>query len=80
MNSTNLKPEYQVPLLGLAIGDALGTPVEFMPPGTFEPVTGFQSSGRFNLNRRVMACPLRSPVVSMKKLKMLLFLFPKRRR
>ena len=26
-------------LLGLAAGDALGATVEFMPPGTFEPVT-----------------------------------------
>ena len=41
---------FKASLLGLAIGDALGAPVEFMPPGTFEPVTGFRSGGRFNLD------------------------------
>lgn len=35
--------------LGLAIGDALGAPVEFSSPGTFEPVTGYRSGGPFNL-------------------------------
>lgn len=35
--------------LGLAIGDALGAPVEFSPPGTFKPVTGYQAGGPFNL-------------------------------
>ena len=36
-------------LLGLAVGDALGAPVEFLPRGTFPPVTGMQSGGRFDL-------------------------------
>ena len=36
-------------LLGLAIGDALGAPVEFSARGTFEPVTTYRSGGRFNL-------------------------------
>jgi len=49
MKPTNLKSKYQGSLLGLAIGDALGASVEFMPPGTFEPVTGFRSGGRFDL-------------------------------
>ena len=35
--------------LGLAIGDALGAPVEFSCPGTFPPVTGYRSGGPFNL-------------------------------
>lgn len=35
--------------LGLAIGDALGAPVEFSDPGTFKPVTGYRSGGPFNL-------------------------------
>ena len=30
--------------LGLAIGDALGAPVEFKEPGEFEPVTGYRHS------------------------------------
>ncbi len=37
-------------LLGLAIGDALGAAVEFKPPGTFEPVTGYRAGGPHGLN------------------------------
>jgi ADP-ribosyl-[dinitrogen reductase] hydrolase len=36
-------------LLGLAIGDALGAPVEFSLPGTFEPVNGYRAGGVFDL-------------------------------
>jgi ADP-ribosyl-[dinitrogen reductase] hydrolase len=36
--------------LGLAVGDALGAPVEFMSPGSFEQVTGYRAGGPFNLN------------------------------
>jgi ADP-ribosylglycohydrolase len=36
--------------LGLAIGDAMGAPVEFMKRGTYEPVTGYRSGGKFRLN------------------------------
>lgn len=36
-------------LLGLAIGDALGAPVEFREQGTFEPVRGFRSGGAHHL-------------------------------
>ena len=36
-------------LLGLAIGDALGAPVEFMPPGSFEPVTDLRAGGPHRL-------------------------------
>ena len=32
-------------LFGLAIGDALGAAVEFMPPGTFPIVTDFRGGG-----------------------------------
>lgn len=35
--------------VGLAIGDALGAPVEFSPRGTFDEVTGYRSGGRFKL-------------------------------
>ena len=35
--------------LGLAIGDALGAPVEFRPRGTFEPVTGMSRGGAHGL-------------------------------
>lgn len=36
-------------LLGLAVGDALGTTVEFKKAGTFEPVTDMIGGGPFNL-------------------------------
>lgn len=36
-------------MLGLAIGDAMGMPVEFRPKGTFKPVTGFRNGGPFKL-------------------------------
>jgi ADP-ribosylglycohydrolase len=36
-------------LLGLAIGDALGAAVEFQPPGSFEPVTGYRGGGPHGL-------------------------------
>ena len=36
-------------LLGLACGDAVGTTVEFQPPGSFEPVTDLVGGGPFGL-------------------------------
>jgi ADP-ribosyl-[dinitrogen reductase] hydrolase len=36
-------------LLGLAVGDALGTTVEFQPPGSFPPVTDMVGGGPFGL-------------------------------
>ncbi len=36
-------------LLGLATGDALGTTLEFQPPGTFEPITDMTGGGPFFL-------------------------------
>lgn len=36
-------------MLGLAAGDALGTAVEFCPPGTFAPVTDMRGDGPFGL-------------------------------
>ena len=32
-------------LIGLAVGDALGAPVEFEAPGMFPPVTDFRRAG-----------------------------------
>ena len=40
---------YRGALLGLAVGDALGTTIEFQRPGTFVPVTGITGGGPFNL-------------------------------
>ncbi|RLU00574.1 MAG: ADP-ribosylglycohydrolase family protein [Ketobacter sp.] len=40
---------YQGCLLGLAVGDAVGTTLEFRPPGSFEPITDMLGGGPFNL-------------------------------
>ena len=36
-------------LIGLAVGDAVGTAVEFKPPGSFAPVTDMTGGGTFRL-------------------------------
>ncbi|GFN21954.1 hypothetical protein TAMC210_02700 [Thermanaeromonas sp. C210] len=36
-------------LLGLAVGDALGTALEFRPPGSFEPIGDMVGGGPFKL-------------------------------
>lgn len=41
---------YRGSLMGLAVGDALGTSLEFMPPGTFTPLTDIVGGGPFGLN------------------------------
>lgn len=38
-------------LLGLAVGDALGTTLEFQPPGSFPPITDMVGGGPFGLPR-----------------------------
>jgi ADP-ribosyl-[dinitrogen reductase] hydrolase len=40
---------YRGCLLGLAIGDALGTTLEFKPPGSFTPITDMIGGGPFNI-------------------------------
>lgn len=45
----NDRERYRGCLLGLACGDAVGTTVEFMPRGTFEPVTGMAGGDPFRL-------------------------------
>ncbi len=37
-------------LLGLAVGDALGGPLEFRMRGRFEPITGMVAGGKFHLD------------------------------
>ena len=49
MSPTELQDRYTGCLLGLAVGDALGTTVEFKPPGTFEPITDMVGGGPFHL-------------------------------
>ena len=45
-----MKNRFEGTLLGLAIGDALGAPVEFNKPDNFIPVNDFVGGGTFNLN------------------------------
>jgi ADP-ribosylglycohydrolase len=40
---------YKGALLGLATGDAVGTTLEFKPPGTFSPIDDMVGGGPFNL-------------------------------
>lgn len=40
---------YRGSLLGLAAGDALGTTLEFRPPGSFEPIIDMVGGGPFDL-------------------------------
>ena len=37
-------------LMGLAVGDALGTTLEFQPPGTFTPIEDIVGGGPFGLS------------------------------
>ena len=43
------KERFRGSLLGLAIGDALGAPVEFKSRGTFNPIVDFESGGTWGL-------------------------------
>jgi ADP-ribosylglycohydrolase len=45
----NMLNSYLGCLLGLAAGDAVGTTLEFRPPGTFQPITDMVGGGPFNL-------------------------------
>ena len=47
--SSSLHDKIAGSVLGLAIGDALGAPVEFTPRGQFPVVHGFLEGGRFKL-------------------------------
>ena len=47
--TTTAKDRSAGALIGLAVGDALGTTLEFQPPGTFEPLTDMVGGGPFNL-------------------------------
>jgi ADP-ribosyl-[dinitrogen reductase] hydrolase len=43
------RSRYRGALLGLAVGDALGTSLEFQPPGSFEPIDDMLGGGPFEL-------------------------------
>ena len=46
---TTIRYRVRGALVGLAVGDAVGTTVEFRRPGTFAPVTGMAGGGPFDL-------------------------------
>jgi ADP-ribosylglycohydrolase len=45
----DLSARFRGALVGLAVGDALGTTLEFKPPGSFEPITDLVGGGPFGL-------------------------------
>jgi|WetSurMetagenome_2_1015567.scaffolds.fasta_scaffold239981_2 hypothetical protein len=45
---TDLHDRYPGCLLGLATGDALGTTLEFSPPGSFTPIEDMVGGGPFD--------------------------------
>ena len=48
-DANKLRNRYRGALLGLAAGDALGTTLEFKPPGSFVSITDMVGGGPFNL-------------------------------
>lgn len=50
MPQTELRDRYRGSLLGLAVGDAVGTTLEFRAPGTFTPIDDMVGGGPFHLN------------------------------
>ena len=49
MTETTEQDRFRGCLLGLAAGDALGTTLEFRPPGSFEPIDDMVGGGPFGL-------------------------------
>ena len=49
MSDITTRDRFRGCLLGLAAGDALGTTLEFKPPGTFEPIDDIIGGGPFGL-------------------------------
>jgi ADP-ribosyl-[dinitrogen reductase] hydrolase len=47
--SPDLRDRYRGALLGLAVGDAVGTTLEFKPPGSFEAIDDMIGGGPFGL-------------------------------
>ncbi len=49
--ATAARARFRGCLMGLAVGDALGTTLEFKPPGSFLPIDDMQGGGPFRLAR-----------------------------
>ena len=45
----NLRERYRGCLPGLAVGDAVGTTLEFRSPGSFKPIDDMIGGGHFHL-------------------------------
>ncbi|HET7232475.1 MAG TPA: ADP-ribosylglycohydrolase family protein [Longimicrobium sp.] len=48
-DAVTVRDRFHGALIGLATGDALGTTVEFSPPGTFAPLADMEGGGPFDL-------------------------------
>jgi len=46
-----MKDKFEGALVGLAVGDAVGTTLEFKPRGTFNPITDMEGGGPFRLRK-----------------------------
>ena len=49
MSEITARDRFRGCLLGLAAGDALGAPLEFRKPGTFEPIDDMIGAGCFSI-------------------------------
>ena len=49
MSDVSVRDRFRGCLSGLAVGDALGTTLEFTPPGSFEPIDDMVGGGPFDL-------------------------------
>ena len=49
MQSASIPDRYRGALLGLAVGDAVGTTLEFKAPGSFTPLNDMVGGGPFHL-------------------------------
>ena len=49
MSDVSVRDRFRGCLAGLAVGDALGTTLEFKPPGSFEPIDDMVGGGPFDL-------------------------------
>ena len=48
--SKTIEDKYLGSMIGLAVGDALGAPVEFTQKDTFEPIYSYRRGGKFNVD------------------------------
>jgi ADP-ribosyl-[dinitrogen reductase] hydrolase len=46
-----MRDKFEGALVGLAVGDAVGTTLEFKPRGTFNPITDMEGGGPFRLRK-----------------------------